>query len=53
MNIPLLDVSFVLESLFNKVSVLRPIALLKKTPVQVLSCKFWEMFKSTYFIEHL
>ena len=30
-----------------------PTTLLKNTPTQVLSCEFCELFKNTYFKEHL
>ena len=39
-----------LESLFNEVVGLRPEG---QTPTQVLSCKICEIFKITYFVEHL
>ena len=34
-----------LEHLFSKAK--------KETPAQVFSCEYWEMFKKTYFEEHL
>ena len=42
-------------SLFlNKVTVRRPANLLKKeTPAQVFPYEFCEIFKNTYFVEHL
>ena len=41
-------------SYFNKVAGLRPASLLKKRLcAQVFSCKFCEIFKSVFFIEHL
>ena len=43
----------VLQSLFNKVQSLRSETLLKKTPTQVFSLLYCEIFKSTYFEEHL
>ena len=41
--------------LFNKVAGLRPATLLinNETLVQVFSCEFCEMFKNTFFTEHL
>ena len=44
---------YVYESLFNKVASLGPATLLKKTPTYVFSCKYYEIFKNTYFEEHL
>ena len=42
------------QSLFlNKVAGLKPATLLKKTPTQVFSCDFWEIFKKVYFEEPL
>ena len=48
------------ESLFNKVAGLRPATLLKtcnfikkETQRKVFSCEFCEIFKNTFFIEHL
>ena len=39
---------------FNKVAGLWTAILLKnETPAQVFSCKFCEIFKKTYFVEHL
>ena len=39
---------------FNKVADLRPATLLKKeTPTQLFSYSFCEIFKNTYFVEHL
>ena len=41
-------------SLFlNKVEGLRPATILKKTLTQVISCDYCEIFKNTYFKEHL
>ena len=31
----------------------QPVTLLKKTLAQVLFCEFYEIFKSTFFTEHL
>ena len=41
------------ECLFNKFAVLRPTTIKKETPRQVFSCEYCEIFKSTYFEEHL
>ena len=38
------------ESHFNKIAGLKAY---KETPTQVHSCKFWEIFKNTFFTEHL
>ena len=39
-----------LESLFLiKLQAFRPATLLKKTPTQVLSCEYWEIFKNSFF----
>ena len=39
---------------FDKFTFLKlPAALLKKTPTQVFSCEIWEIFKNTFFTEHL
>ena len=43
----------VLESLFNKVAVLRACNVIKKIRTQELSCKICEVFKNNYFEEHL
>ena len=43
----------VLESLFNKVAVLRTVTLLKKAPTQMLSCEICKLFKNNYFEEHM
>ena len=43
----------VLETLFDKVASVRPAFLLRKTPTQVFSDKFYEIFKNTFFTEHL
>ena len=38
----------------NKFAVLkRSATLLKRTPIQVFSCENWEIFKNTFFTEHL
>ena len=42
-----------LESLFNKVAGLRATTLLKQDSTQVFYCEIWELFKDTYFEEHL
>ena len=39
--------------LFNKVAGLRPVTLLKKRLWQMFSCEFREIFRNTFFIEHL
>ena len=39
--------------LFNKVAGLRPVTLLKKRLWQMFSCEFREVFRNTFFIEHL
>ena len=36
-----------------KFQALKHVTLLKKTPTQVLSCEIFEIFKNTYFQEHL
>ena len=38
---------------FNKVAGLRPVTLLKKRLWQMFSCEFREIFRNTFFIEHL
>ena len=38
---------------FNKVAGLRPATLLKKRLAQVFFCEFSEIFKNTFFTEHL
>ena len=44
----------VLESLFNRVTGMRPATLLKETPTHVFPCEYWESFKNnTCFEEHL
>ena len=44
----------VLESLFNKVAGHNGLQLYEKeTPTQVLCCEYCEIFKNTYFEEHL
>ena len=43
-----------LESLFLiKLQALRPANMLKETPTQVFSNEIWNIFKNTYFEEHL
>ena len=42
-----------LESLFNKVEGLGLQLYSKETPTQMLSCKICDIFKNTYFEEHL
>ena len=43
-----------LESLFNKVAGLKAcIFNNKETPTQVFSCEYCEIFKNSFFIEHL
>ena len=39
--------------LFNKLAGLRPVTLLKKRLWQMFSCEFREIFRNTFFIEHL
>ena len=41
------------ESLSKKVAVLRACNLIKKIPTQVFSCEFCELFKNTYFKQHV
>ena len=44
------------ESLFNKVAGLGPRScdsIKKEALAQVFSCKFYEIFKNTFFTEHL
>ena len=41
------------EPLFNKVTGLRPAALLKKALAQVLSCEFYEISQNTFSTKHL
>ena len=38
---------------FNKVAGLRPVTSLKKRLWQMFSCEFREIFRNTFFIEHL
>ena len=38
---------------FNKVAGLRPVTLLKKRLWQMFSCEFREIFRNTFFTEHL
>ena len=42
-----------LESLFNKVAANQVCHFTKKTPTQMFSCEICEIFKNTYFEEHL
>ena len=43
-----------IKKVFLKILVFRPATLFKKkTPIQVFSCEYWEIFKNTYFEEHL
>ena len=42
-----------MKSLLSKAAGRRPATLLKKTLTQMLSCKYYEISKSTYFQEHL
>ena len=42
-----------LESLFNEVKGLRPATLLKRDSNTGASCQYCEIFKNTYFEEHL
>ena len=43
-----------LQCLFNKVKGLQARNFIKKeTPAQVISCEYCEVFKNTYFEEHL
>ena len=42
-----------MESLFNKVAGLNACNFIKKAPTQVFSCEYYEIFKNTYFEEHL
>ena len=42
-----------LEFLFNKVAGLQGCKFIKKTPTQVFSREYCEIFKNTYFEEHL
>ena len=38
---------------FNKAAGFRPETVFKKTPAHVFCCAFSEIFKNTYFVEHL
>ena len=51
----ILETSTRAEVFLNKAPGLRPHSYdsLKKTPELVFSCEFCEMFKNTYFVEHL
>ena len=42
-----------LDSLINKVTGFQACKFIKKTPTQVFSCNVYEIFKNTYFEEHL
>ena len=42
-----------LGSLFNKVAGLKACNFIKETPTQVVFCEYCEIFKNTYFEEHL
>ena len=42
-----------LESVFNKVAVVKWNSIRKETLAQVFSCHFFEVFKSTFFTKHL
>ena len=42
-----------MESLFNKVAGLKACNFIKKALTQVFSCEYYEIFKNTYFEEHL
>ena len=42
-----------LKSLLIKLQGFRPATLLKETPTQVLFCEYCEVFKDTFFTEHL
>ena len=42
-----------LESLFNKIADYSPATLLKENPTQVFSVEFCELFKNSFFTEHL
>ena len=45
---------YLCQSLFsNKVTGLRPAALLQLTLELVFFCEFYEIFKNTFFLEHL
>ena len=43
----------VLGSLFNKVAGLKACNFIEETPTQVVFCEYCEIFKNTYFEEHL
>ena len=42
-----------LKSLFHKVTGLKTYIFIKETPTQVFYCEYCEIFKNTYFKEHL
>ena len=42
-----------LKSLLIKLQGFRPATLLKETQTQVLFCEYCEVFKDTFFTEHL
>ena len=42
-----------LESLFDKVTGLEVCNFIEKRLQQLCSCKYWKIFKNTYFEEHL
>ena len=42
-----------LESLFNEVSGLENWKFIEVTPAKVFFCEFCQVFKNTYFVEHL
>ena len=42
-----------MQLLSNKVAGLEACSFIRETPTQVFSCKYWEIFKNTYFEEHL
>ena len=46
--------ALVLESLFNNFVGLKVSNFIKKeTPAKVFSCEYWDIFKNSFFIEHL
>ena len=45
--------SGIFVDLFIKVEGLRFVTLLKMAPAEVFSSEFWEIFKKSYFTEHL
>ena len=42
-----------MQLLSNKVAGLEACNFIREIPTQVFSCKYWEIFKSTYFEKHL